>query len=159
MTTHRVPQPLVLLLQTTGELLQLLGRLVDLIVGLLLLRPAFDRLVLVAQLVRIELEEIGEIFGVGLLLPAATAALLLPARDLILPERRLCALQVLKCALLRWQCVRRVPLEQKLFRRLHLLRRLRQLFCDDAERRVDRRDVAFLHPAEQRFDGFPNSPL
>src|SRR5688500_17130472 len=47
LATHRVPQPLVLLLQPAREVLQLLGRLVDLIVGLLLLRPTFDRLVLV----------------------------------------------------------------------------------------------------------------
>ena len=54
--------PLGFLLLPARELLQLLGELVDLLVGLLL-RRALRRLVLVGHLVDFELEQIGELVG------------------------------------------------------------------------------------------------
>ena len=118
---HAVAQALVLLLQPARELFELLRGLVDLVVRLLLLRTAFDGLVLIAQLVRIELEQVCEIFGVRLLATAATT-LLLAALNLVFVECRFRALQMLQGALLRRKRVGRVALQQLLFRRLHLLR-------------------------------------
>jgi hypothetical protein len=155
---HAVAQTLVLLLQSARELLELLGGFVDAIVGLLLLRSALDGLVLIPKLVRIELEEVGEIFGVRLLI-ATTAALLLAALNLIFLERGVGPLQVLLCALFRRKRVGGIALEQVFLCSLHLLGRERQLLSDDLERRVDRRDVALHHATHERLDGLAHSAL
>ena len=118
---------------------------------------AIDRLVLVAELVRIELEQVGEILRVGLLVPATTTAL--ASRNLILLERRLGPLQVLEGTLLGRKRVGGVASEQLFFGDLHLLRGLRQLLRDDLEGRVDRRDVALHHAAHERLDRFADAPL
>src|SRR5204862_6189792 len=59
-----------------GQLLELLGELVDLLVGLLL-RGALRGLVLIGHLVDLELEQVSELLGHRLLAAAAPAAALL----------------------------------------------------------------------------------
>jgi hypothetical protein len=90
---------LVLLLLTCRQLLQALERLIHLAIGLLL-RPVLHLLVLIAQLVGFELEEVGQVLGTRV--PAATAptAAALHA-DLHFLEECIDPLQELQCALLR----------------------------------------------------------
>ena len=66
--------PFGLLLLAARELLQPLDQLVDFVVGTLLL-PTADGLVLVLELVELEFEQVGQIFG--RLLATTTAALLI----------------------------------------------------------------------------------
>src|SRR4029077_5973225 len=66
------PLPLELLLLTARELLQLFLQLVDLLIAALLL-GALLHLVLIRELVELELEQVGQVFG-HLVLGAASAA-------------------------------------------------------------------------------------
>src|SRR5690606_6194843 len=101
---HRrlLAQSLVLLLLATCKLTQPLERGIDFVLVLcLLLFAALHRFVLVAQLVTLQLEQVGQILRVRR--PAATtaaAALLLIERDLHLAEQRLGTLQLLERPLL-----------------------------------------------------------
>jgi hypothetical protein len=91
--------PLVLLLLARSQLLELLECLVELLLRLLLL-TALHLLVLVAKLVRLQLEQVGKIFCVGLLLPTAATSTTAHA-DLDVAVHRLGALQHLQRALFR----------------------------------------------------------
>ncbi len=116
-----LPRPLVGLLLASGEPLETLERLVD-IARRLLLGAVLHLLVLVAELVRLELEEVGEVFGARI--PAtATAAAVLHA-DLHFLEQRVDALQQLQRALFGCQRFAQLAGGEELLGGTHLGRHL-----------------------------------
>ena len=138
---HRFGHPLhalVLLLLARGELLEPLERRVGFALRLLLLlRLLLHRLVLVAQLVRLQLEEIREVFG--LLTAAASttaAATLLSHLHLHVAIQCLGALKPLERLLLRGKGVAPLRLHELFFRGLHRGNGGFQLLLDVEERRV-----------------------
>ena len=141
---------LVLLLETRSEALELIGRLIDLLIRLLLLFPtALHALVLVAQLLTIELEEVGEVLRA---LSGATATTSATAHaDTHIPEHRLGALQLLERALLRRQRRLRVTVGELLLRRVHDRRRLVQDLRDLGEIAVACRDPAIDDASRELF--------
>ena len=140
--------PLGFLLLTPRQLLQLLGELVDLLVGALLL-GALLHLVLVGELVEFELEQVGEVLGHLVLSAAATAATAL-LRDLHF-VLLLGILQQLQRPLLGRQRFLGLQSLEVALGRLHLAGRFRQRFGDGLERRVDRVEPA-VHLAAEFLD-------
>ena len=141
--------PLHLLLLPPRQLLQLLDQLIDLLIAALLL-GALLHLVLVRQLVELELEQIREVVGELVLLPAAAAPAALLLRDLQL-VLLLGVLQQLQRALLGRQ--RGVGLHrlQVGLGRLHLVGRLGQRLGDLVVGRIDGAEPR-LQLADQLFD-------
>ena len=105
-----------LLLLPRGELLQAFQRFICLLRAALL-ATALHLIVLVAHLVRLELQQIGKVRGVRA--TATTAATLLLHADLHFTERRLRLLEPLQRTLLRHQSFGRPALHQQLLRGEH----------------------------------------
>src|SRR5687767_14792211 len=123
-----------LLLLTSGQLAEPLERLIDTAIRLLAL-AAFHLLVLIAKLVVLQLEKVGEILGVRLLSAHPASGLPLEAH-LDLAVRRFRPLKMLKCLLLVRQGVAGLASRQTLLRLLHRRDRLRQLGRDLLHDRV-----------------------
>ena len=141
--------PLGFLLLAPRQLLQLLEQLVELLVGLLLLR-ALRRLVLVGHLVELELEQVGQVLG-HRALPTATAATLLAAHLHLRLVLFFGLLQDLQRLLLGLERALRIGLLQLRLGVLHLRHRLRQKIGDLLERRILLHETA-VHPREQAVD-------
>ena len=126
--------PRELLLLTRGQLLQSLERLVGLLRAALLAR-ALHLVVLIPHLVRLELEQIGEVGRVGATTAAAAATLLLHAH-LHFTECGFGLLEPLQRALLRRKRVVGPPLHQQLLGGLHFDSRFRKHVGENAETRI-----------------------
>ena len=134
---------LVFLLLAPGKLLQLLQRGVQLLIDLLLL-TALNALVLVLHLVQLELEEIGEVLGVGSL--TATSAATTSLAHLYLTEGGLGSLQMLQGPLRRRQGFPS-PAGTELFLGCeHLFGSRRKLLDDLGEPGVRLHHTAILNP-------------
>ena len=133
---------LVFLLLAPGKLLQLLQRGVQLLIDLLLL-TALNALVLVLHLVQLELEEIGEVLGVGSLTAAASTTSL---AHLYLTEGGLGSLQMLQGPLRRRQGFTSPPGTEFFLGREHLFGSRRKLLDDLREPGVRLHHTAILNP-------------
>ena len=145
-TVGLASQPLVLLLLASRKLLQTLKRFVDFVVNALLL-PALNGLVLVSELVELELEQVGEVFGARRLPAAATTAAL--KRHLHFAKHRVGSLEVPESALLVRHRLVRVLHGQLLIRRPHLVDGLFERLADGRELAVDAGDAAIGHTPQQ----------
>ena len=149
--------PFSLLLLPPRELLQLLDQLVDLVVGLLLL-PATDGLVLVLELVELEFEEVGKVFG--RLLPGASSAPLLIL--FLLHVALVGLLSLLKEAqrgLLVGQCSAQLLRREILLRLAHRLHRLREDGGHVSEAWICARQPTVFHALQECADLLLQSSL
>ena len=143
------PRPLVLLLLAAGELSQLLEHLVDRLVPALAL-AAPDLLVLIAQLVPLLLEELGQFVA-----DVAAAAALPALGELHVGEGRLRPLQQLQRFLLRDQRLVGAAPAQSLLGDRHLPGRPRQQLDHGGDRRIAARSAAHRRALrESRDQGF-----
>jgi hypothetical protein len=144
---------IVLLLLPRRELAKLLQRLVDLVVCLLLLLlllAALHRLVLIAETVLLQLEDVGQVLCVRAIAAATTATT--AHRDLDLAEHCFRALQLLERELFRRQrCLRR-SVGERLLGRVHRGRRLGKNVGDLLPVAVGARDAA-LNEARRELVG------
>ena len=162
--THRFSltlHPLILLLLPLRELSQLLQRFVDgLLCALLRLRLLLHGFVLIAELVVLELEQVGQVLR---LLSAATttAASTATAAHLHLhvAVQRLRALQMLQCLLLEWQRVGATSTAQLLLGQLHRGRCRLGLHTDLGEHRVAGREPALFQTVRQLRHFFAQPPF
>jgi hypothetical protein len=152
-------QALRLALLTARQLAQPLQRAVDLRRCRLPLRVgALHLFVLVAQLVGLQPEQVGQLLGALAATTAATSAVLVEAH-LHLAQGRLGALQLLQRALLgRQRLARRAPAEQ-LLGLPHRRRRERQRLGDLAQRRIRQLATALLHALRERLGLLAQSAL
>lgn len=145
---------LVLLLLALRHLLQPLEGFVHLLLRLTLGATLLDRLVLIALLVRLQLEQIGEILGA--LLTAAAAPTAAPTTashlDLDVTVDRLGALQPLQGTLLRRHGVSTTRAPKLLFGGLQFDDGLLQLRADLGEVRVCPCHTTFRQALHQLFD-------
>ena len=150
--------PLELLLLPAREFAQLLHQLVDFLVGGLLL-AALHGLVLVAQFVGLQLEEIGQVLGAGSLLPPPASARLL---GLLRHEALVGLLGLLELperALLGLNRPARLHGPQGVHRLVHRLDGDRQRFHDALERLVRPADPAVHDPLAERLHLLPQPLL
>src|SRR5262249_37910040 len=115
---------LCLLELTTGELAELFGEVVDLLIRVLLLR-ALLRLVLIRETILLELEQLGQLLIHLAAASATAAALLLTLTDFELVQG-FDVLQNLERAALRRERLTRLQLLEQLLCRIHFRRGLRQ---------------------------------
>ena len=144
---------LQLLLLAAGELAELLHQLVDLLVGALLL-AALHGLVLIAELVRLELEEVGEILGAGspLTLATAASALLLALQRHEALVRLLGLLELPERALFGTDGATRAQAAQRVHRLVHRIDGDGQALGDVLERLVGSCDAAVDDSLGERLD-------
>ena len=152
--------PFQLLFLAAGQLAQLLQRLVDLLVAGLLL-AALHGLVLVAQGVGLQLEEVGQILRGGPLLASASAPalLLLALQGDEALVGLLGLLQLPQSALLRRNRAARAERAQGVLRLRHRLDRDRQGLGDALEGLVGAGDPAVHDPLHQGLDLLAQSLL
>ena len=149
---------LVLLLLSRRQLLQPLERFVHLLLRLLLL-ATLHLLVLVPHLVGFQLEQVGKVLGVRLLLSAATAATAAAHAHLHVTVDGFSAFEHLQRALFRREGLLGVSLRELLLGALHFFRGLVEVFGDDLEQRIGLRDARAIHPPRQFVDLFAQATL